>query len=69
MYRRGFDRKENKYVSPIKNNSSPRPGEVSWGQNVSGIKGFVATVKIATDSTSVNSKKELYTVSANVSMN
>jgi hypothetical protein len=69
VYRRGFDRKENKYVSPIKNNSSPRPGEVSWGQNVSGIKGFVATVKIATDSTSVNTKKELYAVSANVSMN
>jgi hypothetical protein len=69
VYRSGFDRKENKYVSPIKNNSEARPGEVSWGQNVSGIKGFIATVKIATDSTSVNSKKELYAVSTNVSMN
>lgn len=69
VYRRGFDRKENKYVSPIKNNSSPRPGEVAWGQNVSGIKGFVATVKIATDDTSINTKKELYAVGANVSMN
>ena len=69
VYRSGFNRKENKYVSSIRNNSAARPGEVSWGQNVSGIKGFIATVKIATDSTSLNNKKELYAVSTNVSMN
>ena len=68
VYRSGFDRKENKYVSSIKNNSAARPGEISWGQNVSGIKGFIATVKIATDNTSLSSKKELYAVSTNVSM-
>ena len=64
--RAGFNRKENKYVSNIKNNSSGRPGEVIYGQSMSGIKGMFATVTFSVDATTnVNGKKELFAVSTN----
>ena len=69
MYRTGFDRKENKYVAPIKNNSLPRPGEISGSLSVAGIKGFTTTVEMATDSIGLNTKKELYAVNTNVVIN
>ena len=64
--RAGFNRKENKYVSNIKNNSLGRPGEVIYGQSMSGIKGMFATVTFSVDATTnINGKKELFAVSTN----
>jgi len=64
--RAGFNRKENKYVSNIKNNSLGRPGEVIYGQSMSGIKGMFVTATFSIDNvTDVGGKKELFAVSAN----
>ena len=63
--RAGFDRKENKYVSNIKNNSAPRPGEVIYGDTLSGVKGMFATVTFSIDATTnILGKKELFAVSS-----
>ena len=63
--RAGFDRKENKYVSNIKNNSAPRPGEVVYGDTLSGVKGMFATVTFSIDATTnILGKKELFAVSS-----
>ena len=48
QYYAGFNRKENKYVANLVNNSLPMPGEITYGAAISGIKGFLATVTIAT---------------------
>ena len=64
-YRAGFNRRENKYVANLINNSSFRSGEVVGGSSMSGIKGYFATVKLSTDSvTQVGGMKELYAVSS-----
>lgn len=61
--RAGFDRKENLYVSNLINNSSVRPNEIIFGESISGIKGYFATVKIETDdSTDLGGAKELWSV-------
>jgi len=53
-------------MSAIKNNSQPQPQEVLYGESVSGIKGYLVTVKLSTDSTTdPNGKKELFAVSSN----
>ena len=66
IQRYGFDRKENKYMSAIRNNSQPKPQEILYGSSVSGIKGYLATVQLSTDSTTdPNGKKELFAVSSN----
>ena len=63
--RAGFDRKENKYVSNLKNNSAPRPAEIIYGNSLSGIKGMFATVTFSIDATTnVLGKKELFSVSS-----
>lgn len=65
-YRSGFDRKEGKYVSNLINNSSARIDEVIYGVDMSGIKGYYATVKIKTDSTTdVGGSKQVFAVSTN----
>ena len=63
----GFNRKENKYVANIVNNSTTaRPGEVIFGTAMSGIKGYVSTVKVSTDGiTNPGGIKELFSVSSN----
>tara|TARA_R100000353_G_scaffold61634_1_gene48714 strand:- start:9450 stop:10937 length:1488 start_codon:yes stop_codon:yes gene_type:complete len=59
----GFNRKENKYVANLINNSPIASGEIAFGSSMSGIKGFFATVTIATDSvTDVGGEKELFAV-------
>jgi len=64
--RAGFTRKENKYMANLVNNSTGNPAEVSYGVDVSGIKGMTATVKISTDrNTDLGNKKELFAVSSN----
>ena len=63
----GFDRKENRYVANLVNSSSGQRGEVVFGGQVSGIKGYFATVKLSTDDvTDVGGMKELYAVSSEI---
>ena len=47
----GFNRKENKYVANLVSKSIARPGEVRFGPDLTGIKGYFATVKVKTDET------------------
>ena len=75
-YRLGFNLRENKYHANLRNKynrtgflpNSTRPGQVvisENGENVSGIKGFFATVKISTDTTTdIYGLKELFAVSS-----
>jgi hypothetical protein len=61
--RAGFNRKENLYVANLINNSIVRPEEIIFGSDISGIKGYFATVKISTDNyTDVGGLKELWSV-------
>jgi hypothetical protein len=58
----GFYLKENQYVTNLINNSSPIPNEILSGQDMSGIKGHTATVRLSTDNiTDVGGMKELFT--------
>ena len=64
LNRAGFDRKENKYKANLINSSIPQPGEISYGDAVSGIKGYFATVELSTDTyTDPGGQKELFAVS------
>ena len=66
LLRAGFDRKENRYVANLISNSAAQPGEIIWGNAMSGIKGYVATVTVTTDGvTDVGGAKELFSVSSN----
>jgi len=65
QYYSGFNRKENKYYANLINTSTPAQGEISWGENMTGIKGYVATVKMTTDDTTfVAGEKELFSASS-----
>jgi len=64
LNRAGFDRKENKYMANLVNNSTAAPGEIIWGNKMTGIKGYFATVKISTDTlTDPGGMKELFAAS------
>jgi hypothetical protein len=57
-------KKEGKYKAIIKNNSTSSQGEVIFGNTMSGIKGYFATITMQVDnSTSVGTPKELFAVS------
>ena len=64
QYRAGFDRKQNRYVAAIKNNSSiPLAGQVLIGPDNTGIKAYYATVTMQTDATTnPGGLKELFAV-------
>ena len=47
----GFDRKENKYFANLVNNSAATIGEVRFGGEMTGVKGFFTTVQVSTDMT------------------
>jgi hypothetical protein len=66
QYRAGFDRKQNRYVAAIKNNSTiPLAGQVLIGPNNTGIKAYYATVTMKTDATTnPGGLKELFAVGA-----
>ena len=69
-YYNGFNLKENKYVANLINNTQPSFGEVNFGKNMTGIKGFYSTVKMSTDSTTaIGGEKSLFSVEATYSMN
>tara|TARA_R100001594_G_scaffold38169_2_gene68970 strand:+ start:3265 stop:5049 length:1785 start_codon:yes stop_codon:yes gene_type:complete len=73
VFHAGFNRKENKYVANLVSRSVVRPGEVVFWDGdanvanpMSGIKGYLVTAKISTDSTTdVGGMKELFSVSSN----
>ena len=63
IFRGGFDRKENKYYSNLKNSSTVKPGEVVFGSTASGIKGFYSIVTFKTDSTTdKGGMKEMFSI-------
>ena len=55
--------KENKYFANILNNSSITAGEVVFGNNMTGIKGFFSTVKFSLSNAN-SQRKELFAVSS-----
>ena len=72
IFRAGFHLKEGKYVANLKSNSVARAGEVVFGPDayggypVSGIKGYVATVKLSTDtSTDPGGQKQIFAAFTN----
>jgi hypothetical protein len=58
-----FKRKENKFFANIINNSNPAAGEIVFGNNMTGVKGFFSTFIFRLDNTP-NQKKELFAVSS-----
>jgi len=69
QYYAGFYKKEGKYFANLINNSQETAGEVTWGDTISGVKGYYATVTIRTDdSTQVvgngGKTRELFAVSS-----
>ena len=68
QYRAGFNRKGNKYVANLVNNTPASPEEVNFGSSITGIKGFFATVNMSTDATTnFGGVKELFAVSTEFS--
>jgi len=69
LFLNNFKKKENKYFGNVINISPAQPGEILWGQSISGVDGFWATVTMSTiDSNEPNTyqgKKELFAVSSN----
>ena len=63
LFTNSFKKKENKYFANILNNSPATPGEVIFGENMTGIKGFFSTIKLTLDN-SINEKRELFAVSS-----
>ena len=62
-YYAGFNRKENRYVSNLINASAPMPGEIIFGEAISGIKGYFVTGVMATDQTTNNGgEKQLFSI-------
>jgi len=65
LFHAGFTRKENKYMANLVNTSIAAPGEVIFGDKMTGIKGYFATVKISTDTlTDPGGMKELFAASS-----
>ncbi len=70
LFSNNFKKKENKFFANVINNSPATAGEVVFGNSMTGIKGFFATVKMEItalkqfDTSSV--KKELFSVASNV---
>jgi hypothetical protein len=65
-----FNRKENKYVANIVNNSGSRQDEVIFGNSISGIKGFYTNVTMVTDQlTNPGGEKQLFSVSTTYTQN
>ena len=61
--RAGFHRKEDRYVANLVSISVAAPNEVRFGPDITGIKGYFATVKVKTDvTTQQGGVKELWAV-------
>lgn len=66
MYLNIFRNFDGKYHANIINNSTVEPNEISFGDNISGIKGYFAKMKIKTSATTY---QELFSVSTNYNTN
>jgi hypothetical protein len=64
-YYAGFDKKEGKYVANLVNVSPATQGEIVFGEAMTGVKGYIATVTIKSDSTSRTGPMELFAISSN----
>ena len=65
IFSTAFKKKENKYFANLINNSAATAGEVVFGQDSSGIKGFFSKVTIElTNADYASTKKELFAVSS-----
>jgi hypothetical protein len=62
----GFIKKDDKYFSYLKNNSTSKKGEIIFGGQTSGIKGFFTTVKIKCEGSEARGAMELFKVSHDV---
>ena len=58
-----FKPKEDKYFANLINTSPVAGGEVIWGDNMSGVKGFFATATFAATNTATSGANELFAVS------
>ena len=63
-YHAGFDRKEGKYMANLVNASPATQGEIVFGNSMTGVKGYIATVTIKSDTTSRVNPMELFAVSS-----
>ena len=64
-YRAGFVEKENKYYANLVNSSTATNREVVFGESMTGVKGYFATVKMSTDlTTNAGGTKEMFAVSS-----
>ena len=62
-YYAGFNRKENRYVANLVNNSNASTGEILFGSEISGVKGFYVTGTLVTDLvTNLGGEKQLFSV-------
>ena len=66
-YRAGFNLKENKFLADIINNSQVQQNEVNFGNQITGVKGFFAVLKLSTDSTTrPQGEKQLFSVGSEI---
>jgi len=69
-YYAGFNRKENSYVANIINNTVASSGEIVFGNDISGIKGYFTETTFSTDNTTdIGGTKILFSVGANFDSN
>ena len=67
MFANNFKRKENKFFANLINNSAATAGEIVYGIDSTGIKGFFSTVKMKLiNSDYTTTKKELFSVSSDI---
>ena len=60
-----FKQKEDKYFADLVNTSAFTQGEVIFGQSISGVKGFFATVLLEATNTATSGTNELFAISTN----
>jgi len=70
MFANNFKRKENKFFANLLQdttvNVTPQAGEVLWGYEIGGLKGFYSIVKMTVNNSVEPGKKELFSVSSTV---
>jgi len=73
LFALNFKRKENKFFANLQQkltvNTTPQYGEVIYGEDISGVKGFFSTVKfklINSDSANEEIKRELFSISSDI---
>ena len=65
LFENKFKKKEDKYFANLVNTSQYESGEVVFGKDVSGIKGFTATALFTATNTASTGNNELFAVSTN----